>query len=244
MGLTCFLPQQIPRTASYWIHLVANSRMFTQVFIIRHVLEICVVRAEAGQRRKQCIKNIKNRSPPPRMKIAVVILHQSRRLVTIFCSEIKPSAQNAGWEGDKADGKNEGGKEGRRVESSSDRWTLWMFLFNNSFREPCPPESCPCSANIWSHNGDPGPFILSLLKLPVGYWSRKCYPCGSDERQLSNPEEGVGQPVHLSSEAIKIEISKVARWICVYSFNPKYLEWAFWCNKNMSYECQKNKNRT
>lgn len=38
--------------------------------------------------------------------------------------------------------------------------------------------------------------------------SHKCYPYGSDESQLSNPEAGVGQPVYPSSEAKEIEIYK------------------------------------
>lgn len=80
-GLTWFLPQQSAwLLPSYWMHLGAKARMLTQVFIIRHVLETCVVSAEAEQRRKQCIKKIKNRSPFPRIKITAVILRWSQQL--------------------------------------------------------------------------------------------------------------------------------------------------------------------
>lgn len=65
---------------SCWIHLVANSRMFIQVFIITCVSETGMVSAKAGKRRKQGIKKIKNKSPPPHLKISVVDLHQSQRL--------------------------------------------------------------------------------------------------------------------------------------------------------------------
>ena len=99
---------------SYWIRLVANTIMLIQVFIIIRVLETCVVSAEAGQRRKQGIKKIKNRSPPPHLKTAVVSLHQSHRLAESF---VLPNStrgpQEPAWEGDKADGKNWGWNQGK-----------------------------------------------------------------------------------------------------------------------------------
>ena len=76
-----FLSQHPRFLTSYWIHLVANSRMFIQVFIITCVSETGMVSAKAGKRRKQGIKKIKNKSPPPRLQISVVDLHQSQRLI-------------------------------------------------------------------------------------------------------------------------------------------------------------------
>lgn len=101
------LPQQSARRLlSYWKPLVAKARMLTQVFIIRHVLETCVASAETEQRRKQRIKEIKNRSPPPRVKIIAAALHWGQHFTgRLYCSESKLSLQMRARERDKVGGK-------------------------------------------------------------------------------------------------------------------------------------------
>ena len=101
-----FLSQHPRFLTSYWIHLVANSRMFIQVFIITCVSETGMVSAKAGKRRKKGIKKIKNKSLPPRLKISVVDLHQSQRPIETSVLNSNCRLQELIQEGDKADGKN------------------------------------------------------------------------------------------------------------------------------------------
>lgn len=83
------------------------------------------VSAKAGKRRKQGIKKIKNKSPPPRLKISMVDLHQSQRPVETSVLNSNCRLQELVQEGDKADGKNWGWKQGKKLNPKVwDEWTL------------------------------------------------------------------------------------------------------------------------